>query len=109
MISWVLRYVTRHSARSVAESQNPLLWERNNAEQLISSHYRIEQMMQDEVEREMTLEMMRNTVKRRLETSREEWIEINDADDVFAQTKRALVPSKLMQYRIYRHPEVKQD
>jgi antitoxin ParD1/3/4 len=50
----------------------------------------IEQMMQDEAEREAALEAMKNTIKQRMETPREEWIEMNASDDLFAKAKARL-------------------
>ncbi len=50
----------------------------------------IERIMQDEVEREVALEAMKNSIKRRMETPREEWVEMNASDDLFDKAKARL-------------------
>ena len=50
----------------------------------------IELVMQDEAEREAALVAMTDTIKRRMELPREEWIEIDSHDDVFARAKARL-------------------
>ena len=47
----------------------------------------IELVMQDEAEREAALVAMKDTIMRRMESPREEWIEMDNHDDVFARTK----------------------
>ena len=47
----------------------------------------IEQLIQDEAEREAALEGLKETIKRRMETPREEWIEMNKADELFSNVR----------------------
>ena len=51
----------------------------------------IELVMQDEAEREAALvATMTDTIKRRMELSREEWMELDSHDDVFARAKASI-------------------
>ncbi len=50
----------------------------------------IEQVMRDEVEREAALEAMKDTIKRRMETPRSEWVDMKDGDPMFARAKKRL-------------------
>ena len=50
----------------------------------------IEQLMLDDAERETALDAMKETIKRRMETPREEWIEMNSSDELFSKAKARL-------------------
>lgn len=50
----------------------------------------IEQVMQDEAEREVALIAMKEAIVRRMQTPREDWIAIDDADGLFARVKARL-------------------
>ncbi|MCU7923903.1 MAG: hypothetical protein KZQ88_14540 [Candidatus Thiodiazotropha sp. (ex Dulcina madagascariensis)] len=52
----------------------------------------IEQIMQDEVEREMVLEAMKDSIKRRMKTPREDWVEVDASDGLFDKAKARLRP-----------------
>ena len=50
----------------------------------------IEQVMQDEAEREVALAAMKDAIACRMETPREDWVVIDDADDLFVRAKARL-------------------
>jgi len=50
----------------------------------------IEQVMRDEAERETALEAMKDTIKRRMETTRNEWVEVDENDSMFANARKHL-------------------
>lgn len=50
----------------------------------------IELIIQDEVEREAALLAMGDTIKRRMETPQEEWVELNDEDELFSRARSRL-------------------
>lgn len=50
----------------------------------------IELVMQDEAEREVALEAMADTIKRRMSLPREEWVGMDGQDDVFVRAKARL-------------------
>lgn len=50
----------------------------------------IERLMQDEQEREIALEAMKEAIQHRMQTPREEWIEMDAADDVFDRARARL-------------------
>lgn len=54
----------------------------------------IEQLMQEEKEREAALEAMKITIKRRMETPAEEWLELNDSNNPFAAAESYLANRK---------------
>ena len=54
----------------------------------------IEMVMQDEEEREIALRAMSDTIKRRMETPRKEWIEMNEQDELFIKAKVRLNAAK---------------
>ena len=49
----------------------------------------IEQVMQDEAEREVALEAMKKAIAQRMETPQDEWVTM-DKDDMFARAKARL-------------------
>ena len=51
----------------------------------------IEQMIQDKVERDMVLECMADTIKRRMETPRDQWPAINGDQDLFSTARECLL------------------
>ena len=54
----------------------------------------IEQMMQDEVARDAALEAMKEAIKKRMETPRDEWIEMDASDQLFSRIKEQIKPGK---------------
>ena len=50
----------------------------------------IELIMQDETEREVALEAMSETIKRRMETPGSEWLEVTDNDSMFTKARARL-------------------
>ncbi len=54
----------------------------------------IEQIMQDEQEREIALVAMKDTIKHRMETPREEWVEMNASDNLFSRARERLNTAK---------------
>jgi len=50
----------------------------------------IERVMRDEAERETALEAMKDTIKRRMETTRNEWVEVDENDSMFANARKHL-------------------
>ena len=52
--------------------------------------------MQDDIERSIALEAMKDTIKRRMATPRKSWIEMDASDDLFVQAKARLgvIPPK---------------
>ncbi len=47
----------------------------------------IERVMQDKEERAMVLEGMKEAVNRRMNTPREEWVEVKEGDDLFEKAR----------------------
>lgn len=47
----------------------------------------IERVMQDKEERALVLEAMKATVERRMNTPREEWLEVREADELFEKAR----------------------
>ncbi|MCF6343832.1 MAG: type II toxin-antitoxin system ParD family antitoxin [Devosiaceae bacterium] len=54
----------------------------------------IELVMQDEAEREVALKVMGDTIKRRMQTPRKEWVEMNEEDALFIKAKARLQSSQ---------------
>lgn len=50
----------------------------------------IEQMMQDEAERNAALDAMKEAIRHRMELPREEWVSMDDSDDLFARVRAHL-------------------
>lgn len=50
----------------------------------------IELVMQDEAERDAALLAMGNTIKRRMETPQEKWVELDDEDALFSRARSRL-------------------
>lgn len=54
----------------------------------------IEQLMKEEAEREVALEAMKETIKRRMETPAEEWLDLSDGNDPFEEAESYLASRK---------------
>ena len=51
----------------------------------------IEQVMKDEAEREVALEAMKEVIKKRMETPREQWIEMKtENNEIFDKAKKSI-------------------
>ena len=50
----------------------------------------IEQMMQDEAERDAALDAMQKAIKHRMETPREDWVALDKEDDLFNRARARL-------------------
>ena len=50
----------------------------------------IERIMQDDIERSVALEAMKDTIKHRMAAPRKSWIEMDASDDLFVQAKARL-------------------
>ena len=51
----------------------------------------IEQVMKDEAEREVALEAMKEVIKKRMETPREQWIEMEtENNEIFDKAKKSI-------------------
>ena len=51
----------------------------------------IERLMQDEVEREIMLQNLSQTVARRMQTPKESWIAVDNKDSLFENARKRLI------------------